>query len=54
MSKCDQCQTLIDPYEEGGFIYPDGSFICPSCEGVGDGQLCGDHLLDTRKCGCKL
>lgn len=36
MSKCDQCKEAVNLDDEGGFIYPDGSVLCPTCEGESD------------------
>ena len=30
---CGDCGSIIDFSEEGGHIYPDGSVVCPDCEG---------------------
>ena len=34
MTICDMCKIDINYDEDGGHIYPDGSVLCPSCEGA--------------------
>jgi len=32
LATCAQCSTTVELCGEGGFIYPNGSVLCPTCE----------------------
>ncbi len=44
MTKCACCITEINFDEDGGHIYPDGSVLCPSCEGKTLEEILKEHV----------